>query len=88
MVDMIGFKVATHTVCPIPSANAQIRHCAPAIYDIGGWGDEHEILRLVGLLRDVETRWSSLFFMIDRVLELNLAGDGLLSFPQSSNYHS
>lgn len=27
-------------------------------------------LRIVGLLKDVDTRWSSTFFMIDRVLEL------------------
>ena len=37
------------------------------------WGkeDEEDIrLREVQLLRDVDTRWSSTFLMIDRVLEL------------------
>jgi hypothetical protein len=34
----------------------------------------------VGLLKDVETRWSSTFLMIDRVLELYLASfDGSLT---------
>jgi hypothetical protein len=36
----------------------------------GGWGDPPEPLRNVVLLRDVDTRWSSIFRMIDRVLEL------------------
>lgn len=34
----------------------------------GGWNGEK--LRVLQLLRDVETRWSSTFLMIDRVLEL------------------
>jgi hypothetical protein len=38
----------------------------------GGWGDPPELLRVVGLLKDVDTRWSSTFLMIDRVLELYL----------------
>jgi hypothetical protein len=36
----------------------------------GGWGDPPQPLRDVVLLRDVDTRWSSIFRMIDRVLEL------------------
>jgi hypothetical protein len=36
----------------------------------GGWGDPPQHLRNVVLLRDVDTRWSSIFRMIDRVLEL------------------
>lgn len=38
--------------------------------DDGGWGDPPRPLRNVVLLRDVDTRWSSIFRMIDRVLEL------------------
>lgn len=38
----------------------------------GGWvvGDDKILLRVVELLKDVDTRWSSIFNMIDRVLEL------------------
>ncbi|KAJ7667875.1 ribonuclease H-like domain-containing protein [Mycena polygramma] len=35
----------------------------------GGWGDPPAILRVVRLLKDVETHWSATFLMIDRVLE-------------------
>ena len=35
----------------------------------GGFGTPPEILREVGLLKDVETRWSATFLMIDRLLE-------------------
>lgn len=46
----------------------------------GGWGEPPTLLRVVGLLKDVETRWSSTFLMIDRVLELYLASfDGSLT---------
>lgn len=38
----------------------------------GGFGDPPELLRVIGLLKDVDTRWSSTFLMIDRVLELVL----------------
>jgi hypothetical protein len=38
----------------------------------GRWGDPPSLLRIVGLLKDVDTRWSSTFLMIDRVLELHL----------------
>jgi hypothetical protein len=38
------------------------------------WGNSEDeqpiLLRVVGLLRDVDTRWSSTFLMIDRVLEM------------------
>jgi len=36
----------------------------------GGWGVNNEPLRVVGLLKDVDTRWSSTFSMIDRFLEM------------------
>lgn len=36
----------------------------------GGWGPEpKQQLRVVGLLKDVDTRWSSIFRMVDRFLE-------------------
>jgi hypothetical protein len=35
----------------------------------GGFWDPPEILRVVGLLNDVGTRWSATFLMIDRLLE-------------------
>lgn len=37
-----------------------------------GWGESHEPIREVGLLKDVDTRWSSTFHMIDRFLETYL----------------
>ncbi|KAJ6602746.1 ribonuclease H-like domain-containing protein, partial [Mycena vulgaris] len=50
--------------------------------DAGGWGNPPQILRVVGLLKDVETRWSATFLMIDRVLEQYLAIDKFLDDPQ------
>ncbi|KAJ7181961.1 hypothetical protein C8R46DRAFT_1313700, partial [Mycena filopes] len=47
----------------------------------GGWGDPPTILRVVGLLKDVDTRWSATFLMIDRVLEQYLAVDKFLNAP-------
>lgn len=38
--------------------------------EAGGFGDPPKKLREVGLLKDVDTRWSSLFKMIDRFLEM------------------
>jgi hypothetical protein len=42
----------------------------------GSWGKDSEgkniELRVVGLLKDIDTRWSSTFFMVDRVIELRL----------------
>ncbi len=38
----------------------------------GGWGEESQPVALLQLLKDVDTRWSSTFLMIDRLLELNL----------------
>ncbi|KAJ6613731.1 hypothetical protein B0H10DRAFT_1804899 [Mycena sp. CBHHK59/15] len=38
----------------------------------GGWGDLPELPLIVGLLRDVDTCWSSIFSMIDRIIELYL----------------
>ena len=35
----------------------------------GGFGDPLEALRVVGLLKDVDTRWSATFLMIDSLLE-------------------
>lgn len=40
--------------------------------DSGGFGEPQKLLRVVTLLRDVETRWSATFLMIDRLLELML----------------
>ncbi|KAK7457829.1 hypothetical protein VKT23_010173 [Stygiomarasmius scandens] len=39
----------------------------------GGWGKPAEELAPVQLLKDVDTRWSSIFQMIDRLMELYLA---------------
>ncbi|KAF5387624.1 hypothetical protein D9615_000715 [Tricholomella constricta] len=49
--------------------------------NLGGiFGDNG--LRVVALLRDVDTRWSSIFLMIDRVLELYPAIKIMLEKPQ------
>lgn len=49
------------------------------------WGKDKNgndiLLRIVGLLKDVETRWSSTFLMIDRVIELRQ-----VYFHQISSY--
>ncbi|KAJ7120735.1 hypothetical protein C8R43DRAFT_1090881 [Mycena crocata] len=51
--------------------------------EAGGWGaPEPVILRIVGLLKDVETRWSATFLMIDRLLEQHLAVDKFLDDPK------
>ncbi|KAJ7440177.1 hypothetical protein FB451DRAFT_1344143 [Mycena latifolia] len=52
--------------------------------EAGGWGDPLELLRysVVGLLKDVETRWSATFLMIDRLLEQYLAVDRFLDDPK------
>ncbi|KAJ6542330.1 hypothetical protein DFH09DRAFT_928851 [Mycena vulgaris] len=47
----------------------------------GGFGDPPEILRVVGLLKDVDTRWSATFLMIDRLLEQYQAVDRFLNAP-------
>ncbi|KAJ6576095.1 hypothetical protein DFH09DRAFT_915101 [Mycena vulgaris] len=49
--------------------------------EAGGWGDPPIILRVVGLLKDVETRWSATFLMLDRVLEQYQAVDKFLNDP-------
>ncbi|KAJ7680087.1 hypothetical protein B0H14DRAFT_3101791 [Mycena olivaceomarginata] len=49
--------------------------------EAGGWGDPPAILRVVGLLKDVETRWSATFLVIDRVLEQYQAVDKFLNAP-------
>ncbi|KAF7330238.1 putative AC transposase [Mycena venus] len=48
----------------------------------GGFGEPKENLRVVGLLKDVETRWSATFLMIDRLLEQHLAVDKFLDDPK------
>lgn len=35
----------------------------------GGFGNPKILLRVIGLLKDVDTRWSSIFMMTDRFLE-------------------
>jgi len=52
----------------------------------GGWGEPPELLQVVCLLKDVDTRWSLTFLMIDRVLELNLVSCVLHSIPWLINY--
>ncbi|KAJ7191879.1 hypothetical protein GGX14DRAFT_380642 [Mycena pura] len=49
--------------------------------EAGGFGDPAGPLREVGLLKDVETRWSATFLMIDRLLEQYLAVDQFLDDP-------
>lgn len=49
--------------------------------EAGGCGDPPERLRVVGLLKDVETRWSATFLMVDRVLE-----QYLVSYVNLSSY--
>ncbi|KAJ7468180.1 hypothetical protein FB451DRAFT_1039951 [Mycena latifolia] len=44
-----------------------------------------ELLRIVGLLKDVDTRWSSIFLMIDRVPELYQAIDAFLQLEKYSD---
>ncbi|KAJ6506004.1 hypothetical protein DFH09DRAFT_943442, partial [Mycena vulgaris] len=51
----------------------------------GGWGEPPELLRVVGLLKDVDTRWSSIFLMVDRLLELYQAIDALLNLDKYSD---
>ncbi|KAJ7442790.1 hypothetical protein B0H11DRAFT_1881689 [Mycena galericulata] len=50
--------------------------------EAGGFGDPPEVLRVVGLLKDVETRWSATFLMVDRLLEQYLAVDKFLDDPK------
>ncbi|KAL1741277.1 hypothetical protein HDZ31DRAFT_14088, partial [Schizophyllum fasciatum] len=52
---------------------------------LGGWGEPRQLLRIVGLLKDVDTRWSSTLIMIDRLLELYLAVN---EFIYSDEYRS
>ena len=47
------------------------------------WGAN---IRLVQLLRDCETRWSSTFNMIDRLIELYLVGSLRVIFNTSLTY--
>ncbi|KAJ7181343.1 hypothetical protein C8R43DRAFT_870106, partial [Mycena crocata] len=60
----------------------------------GGWpvtpGEPPEPIRVVGLLKDVDTRWSSIFSMLDRVLELYPAIDEFLKLEKNRDiaYHA
>lgn len=36
----------------------------------GGWGDDGHIIQDIGPLNEVEARWSSSFFMVDRFIEI------------------
>ncbi|KAJ7790838.1 hypothetical protein B0H14DRAFT_2396133, partial [Mycena olivaceomarginata] len=58
--------------------------------EAGGWGDPPKRLRVVGLLKDVETRWSATFLMVDRVLEQYLAINKFLNAPEQEDiaHHS
>ncbi|KAJ6495737.1 hypothetical protein C8R47DRAFT_973665, partial [Mycena vitilis] len=51
----------------------------------GGFGEPPRPLRVVGLLKDVDTRWSATFLMIDRLLEQYLAVDKFLSDPKQDD---
>jgi hypothetical protein len=44
-----------------------------------GWGELHEAIREVCLLKDVDTWWSSTFHMIDRFLETYLVSLSITS---------
>ncbi|KAF8158578.1 hypothetical protein B0H34DRAFT_656656 [Crassisporium funariophilum] len=44
----------------------------------GGWGNTNEQLRNMGLLKDVDTRWSATFNMLDRFLETYLMSRKLI----------
>ncbi|TRM55131.1 hypothetical protein BD626DRAFT_420481, partial [Schizophyllum amplum] len=50
-----------------------------------GENDPPDVLRVVRLLRDVETRWSSTYIMIDRLLELYIAVDKMLRDSKYAN---
>ncbi|KAJ2918846.1 hypothetical protein MD484_g1605, partial [Candolleomyces efflorescens] len=54
------------------------------------WGSDDNqqpiLLRIVGLLRDVDTRWSSTFLMIDRVLELRPAIQKFFQLEKYEDY--
>lgn len=69
--DVVGLARSLVTAC---RASGQRRDDFEQVLEEGnnrgGWGDPPELLRIVGLLKDVDTRWSSIFLMIDRVLEL------------------
>lgn len=48
---------------------AQFRAILIAGNKAGGWGPERKRIRIVGLLKDVDTRWSLVFLMLERFLE-------------------
>ncbi|KAJ7482848.1 ribonuclease H-like domain-containing protein [Mycena galericulata] len=78
---------------PVGSARKLVTACRGVIVagnEAGGWGDPPEQLRVVGLLKDVETRWSATFLMIDRLLEQCQAVDKFLGDPKQAEiaYHA
>ncbi|TEB27308.1 hypothetical protein FA13DRAFT_1883877 [Coprinellus micaceus] len=56
----------------------------------GSWGTDQDgnpiQLCVVGLLKDVDTRWSSTFLMIDRVIELRLAIPAFFKLDKYQSY--
>ncbi|KAF8185444.1 hypothetical protein BJ912DRAFT_1114624 [Pholiota molesta] len=56
--------------------------------DTGGWGDANEQLRNVGLLKDVDTRWSAIFNMLDRFLETYLVSKKLIEINRDLSQHA
>ncbi|KAJ3754264.1 hypothetical protein EV360DRAFT_51958 [Lentinula raphanica] len=51
-------------------------------------GNHHYLMREVVLLRDVDTRWSSTFLMIDRLLELYPAIKEIANSPENNELQS
>jgi hypothetical protein len=68
--------VVSKVRCFVTTCRASGQRCEEFIAIIregnkaGGFGDPLVKLRVVGLLKDVDTHWSSIFKMIDRFLEL------------------
>ncbi|KAF8164540.1 hypothetical protein BJ912DRAFT_863633 [Pholiota molesta] len=56
--------------------------------EAGGWGDTNEQLRNVGLLKDVDTRWSATFNMLDRFLETYLVSRKLVEINEDLSQHT
>ncbi|KAJ7679980.1 hypothetical protein B0H17DRAFT_943665, partial [Mycena rosella] len=69
--DVVGLARSIVTACRASGQRrADFEETIEKGNENGGWGEPPELLRVVGLLKDVDTRWSSIFLMIDRVLEL------------------
>ncbi|KAJ7157079.1 hypothetical protein C8R46DRAFT_873629, partial [Mycena filopes] len=84
--DVVGLARSLVTAC---RASGQRRDDFEQVIEngnnSGGWGEPPELLRIVGLLKDVDTRWSSIFLMIDRVLELYQAIDAFLALDKHAD---